>query len=94
MLAGLAVDLAQRLPEAERAVADGQLGASLQAPTLEVEQQLLPALCAFSIAIDDGHDVLVALRVGPDDHQYALLVAVHARRKVHPVGPEIDIAPG
>ena len=44
LLAGLPINLAQRLPKPERAVAHGQTGACLQPPALEVEQQFPPAL--------------------------------------------------
>ncbi len=36
------VDLAQRLPEPEVAVADGELRAELEAPVAQVDEQLAP----------------------------------------------------
>ncbi len=94
LLAGLAVDLAQRLPEAERAVADGELRRYRQAAALEVEQQLQPALLALAVAVAQADDVLVADLVGADDHQQALLVVLEAGLEVDAIGPEVDIALG
>ena len=78
MLTGLSVGLAQRLPEAERAVADGQLRCDLEAPAFEFQQQFQPALFALAIAVTQPHDILVADLVGADDHQQALLVVIEA----------------
>jgi len=78
LLASLAIYFAQRLPKSQRAVADDQLGADLQAAALEVEQQFAPALRAFAVAVDEPNNVLVSLGVGGDDHQHALLVVIEA----------------
>ena len=86
LFAGFSVNLAQRLPEPQGTVADGQFGTGFEAPALEIEQQLPPALRALAVAIRQGYNVLVAKRIGADDHQNALFVMVHARRKINPVG--------
>ena len=59
LLAYLAVDLAQRLPEAQRAVAAGQLRRDLQAPLLQIDEQLAPGLRALPIAVLDGQQLLL-----------------------------------
>src|SRR4051794_21931762 len=48
---GRGPDLGDRLPEAQRPVADGQRGLGLQAPGLHVQQQLLPGLLALPVAV-------------------------------------------
>ena len=94
LLADGAVDLAERLPEAERAVADGELRRHRQAAALEVKQQLQAALLALAVAVAQADDVLVADLVGTDDHQQALLVVLEPGLEVDAIGPEVDIALG
>ena len=65
-------DLVERLPEAERAVADGQLGRDRQPARLEVDQQLPPALRALAHADLEADQFLLALRRRADQHQHAL----------------------
>ena len=94
LFAGLAVNLTQRLPEAECAITGGELGWRDQAPSLEIEQQFEPALGALAVAVAQADDVLVADLVGTDDHQQALLVVLEAGLEVDAVGPEVDVALG
>ncbi len=94
LLAGLAVDLAERCPETERPVAHGQLRRNRQPPTFEIQEQFKPGLCALPVAVAQAYDILVADLVGADDHQQALPVMIEAGLEVDAVGPEIDIAPG
>ena len=94
LLAGLAVDLAERRPEAECAVAHGEFRWNLQPPTFEIQEQFQPGLCALPVAVTQAYDILVAHLVGPDDHQKALPVMIEAGLEVDAVDPEIDIAPG
>ena len=81
-------DLLQRLPEAERAVAGGQLGRDGEAARLEVDQQLPPALRALAHADLEAEQLLLALRGGADQHQHALGLRLHARLQVDAVGPD------
>ena len=92
LLASCAKHLAQGIPETECAVADGQAGGLAQAAALEVQKQFAPALAAFAVAVHKAQDILVAPLVGADNHQNALLVGIHARLEINPVGPEIHIA--
>jgi hypothetical protein len=47
-VSGARKDLLDRLPEAERAVADREVGRNLEPTLLDVDEKLAPALCAFS----------------------------------------------
>jgi len=66
--------LAQRRPEPESPIPDGQLGVLFQAAPLEIEQQLAPALGAFAEAVGHGQQFFAAILIRPDDHQNALFV--------------------
>ena len=52
------VGLAHGFPEAERAVAGGQLGRDHQAAALEIEQHFAPGLDALPIAVGERRDPL------------------------------------
>ena len=94
LLPSLPVSLAQGLPETQRAVTHRQVGATLKAAPLEIEQQFLPTLLAFAIAVHQTNDVLMTVGVRRDDHQDALALMIQAGAKVDTVGPEIDVALG
>jgi site-specific DNA recombinase len=87
-------DLLQRLPEAERPVAGGQLGRDRQAARLEVDQQLPPALRALAHPDLEAEQFLPALRRRPDEHQHAFSLRLHPRLQIDAVRPEIDVPPG
>jgi hypothetical protein len=95
LLPGLRPDLVQRLPEAERTIAGGELRVEHE-PVLvaQPEQQLAPALGALSKTILDRQQLLPALGVGADENQDALPIMLEPRREIDAVGPEIDIASG
>ena len=88
------MDLAERLPEAERAVAERQLRTHFKAAPLEIEQNFEPGLLTFAIAVGDGDQFLLSLVRGPDDHQDTLLLFLHAGAEIDAVHPEIDVALG
>jgi hypothetical protein len=92
---GAGPDLAQRLPEAERPVAGGELGRKRE-PVLvaQAEQQLAPALGALPPAVLDREQLLPAARVGTDEHQHALPIVFQPRREVDTIGPKVDVAAG
>jgi hypothetical protein len=58
LLADGAVDLAERLPEAERSVADGELRRNRQTAAFEIQEQFQPGLRALAVAIAQADDVL------------------------------------
>src|SRR5919202_7150981 len=78
-------NLLERLPEAERAVADGQLRRDRQATGLEVDQQLVPALGALAHPDLEANQLLLALRGRADQHQHALGLWLHPRLQVNAI---------
>ena len=56
------IDLPQRFPEPQGSVADRQLRIDRQPAGLHVQQQSLPRLLALAIAVDDGDQLLLAVR--------------------------------
>ena len=94
LLTGLGPELADRLPEAERAIGDGDLGRHRQTPALEIEQQGAPVMSALARAVDKAEQLLLALRRGADDDQDALRLVLQTRLQVDAVGPDVDVAFG
>ena len=60
LFAGLSKHLAQGIPEAGRAVTNGQVGGLAQAAVFQVQQQFAPALTAFAIALHKARNVLAS----------------------------------
>lgn len=75
--AGFAMDLIQGVPETHGAVTHGQLGCGLQTAAFQVQQQRASALGAFSKAVDQAQNILVAPFVRPDNHQHTFATPVH-----------------
>ena len=95
LLLGLGPDLVQRLPEAERPVAGGELGIEREAVLVTAtQQQLAPALGARAKTVLDREQLLAAAPVGADQHQQALPLVLEPWREVDPIRPEIDVASG
>ena len=86
-------DLLDRLPEAERAVADGQVRRDLEPTPLDVDEELTPALRALAHPGLEADEFLLALGCRADQHQHAFGGGFHPRLQVNPVRPHIDIAP-
>jgi hypothetical protein len=61
--------LLDRLPEAEGAVGDRELGSQRKPPPFEVEDELFPRLRALSHAVDEPDKFLFAFGRGADDQQ-------------------------
>jgi hypothetical protein len=94
LLTDLGPELADRLPEAERAIGDRDLGRHRQTPALEIEQQGAPVASALARAVDKAEQLLLALRRGADDDQDALRLVLQTRLQVDAVGPDVDVALG
>ena len=72
--AGGGEDLLQGRPEARGAIADRQQRSVLQAPLLEIQQQILPRGFRLAHAVLDGDPLLAAVWCHTGDHQQALPV--------------------
>src|SRR5271167_2178195 len=94
LAAGLRPHLLDRLPEAERAVGDRELGRNRKPAPLQVEEQFPPGLGALAHAVNEADELLLALRRGADDDQQALGLVLQASLHVDAVGPEVDVALG
>lgn len=64
-------DFVKRLPEAERAVTNGNFRGGLQPALLHVDQELTAALRALLDADLKANQLLLAFRRRPDQHQLA-----------------------
>jgi len=100
LLSGFGPDLVQRLPEAQAAVAGGELGVDSQAVLVaQPQQEFAPTLGALAKAVLDGQQLPsaakmgVAVGIGADDDQQTLAIVVEPRREIDAVGPNVDEAP-
>src|SRR6516162_6786447 len=84
-------DLLDRLPEAERAVADRDFRGDVQPTALHVDQQFAPALDAFPYAGLKADKFFLALGRRADQHQHAFAVILHAGLQVNAVRPGISV---
>ena len=94
LAAGLRPHFLDRLPEAERAIGDRQLGPHREPTPLQVEEQLPPRLRTLAHAVDEADEFLLALGRGPDDDQQALRGVLQPGLHVDAVDPEVDVALG
>src|SRR5205814_1583091 len=86
--------LAERLPEAKRAVGDGEFGRDRQTSVLQIEQQFTPILRALARAVGKAEQLLLAFRRRADDDQDALLGVFKTGLQVNAVRPYVDVALG
>src|SRR6266478_3840733 len=71
LVPGTRKDLLDGLPEAERAVADRQVGRDLEPTLLDVDEEFAPALCALPHSGLETDQFLLALRGRTDQHEDA-----------------------
>ena len=84
LLLGLGEHLAKRLPEPQRAVADGQHRGP-HPTALAVAQQIGPRLGGLAEPVGQRDQLLGAIDADPDHHQQADLVLLEADFEVDPV---------
>ena len=65
LVPGARKDLLDGLPEAERAVADRQVGSDLEPTLLDVDEEFAPALCALPHPGLEADQFLLAFGVAP-----------------------------
>jgi hypothetical protein len=94
LLARLRPHLAERLPEAERAIGDGQLRRDRQPAPLQIEQQGAPVVGALARAVGEADELLLTLRGRADDDEDALGIILQAGLQMDAVGPHVDVAFG
>jgi hypothetical protein len=81
------------LPEAERTIADREVGRDLEPTSLDVDEEFTPALRALPHPGLEADEFLLALGCGADQHQHAFGVLFHSRLQVDPVRPHVDVTP-
>src|SRR3981081_1079008 len=86
--------LLDRLPEAEGAVGDRELGSHRKLPPVEVEEELFPRLRALAHAVDEPDKFLFAFGRSADDHQQALRGLLEPGLHMDAVDPEVNVAFG
>src|ERR1700730_17581124 len=86
--------LLDRLPEAECAVGDRELGSHRKTTPLQIEEQFLPRLRALAHAVDEADEFLLALGCGANDDQQALRVVLEPSLHMNTVDPEVNVAFG
>ena len=91
LLAGAWVDLAERPSAPSPSASCGPISRPRR---LRSSRTSRPGLLTFAIAVGDGDQFLLSLVRGPDDHQDALLLFLHAGAEIDAVHPEIDVALG
>ena len=94
LLTGRREDFSKRRPETQGAVANRQQGGIGKTTRFQINQKLRPALGAFPLTGDKAHQLLLALRRGPDHDKHTLTLIFHARLEIDAIGPDINITPG
>src|SRR5580658_3583493 len=79
LVPGAGKDLIDGLPEAECAVADGEIRRDLEATPLDVDEKFAPALRALPHPGLETDEFLLALGCGADQHKHAFGVVFHSR---------------
>ena len=87
-------DLVEGLPEAERPVADRNLGRDGEAAGLRIDEKLAPALRALPDTNLRRDELLPVLGRGADEDEHAFGVILHSGLQVDAIGPDIEVTPG
>src|SRR5215470_6705489 len=93
LVPGAGKDLLDRLPEAERAVADREVGCDLKTTPPDVDEEFAPALRALPHPGLEADEFLLALRGGSNQHKHAFGALFHSRLQVDAVRPHVHITP-
>src|ERR1700741_1196438 len=94
LAAGLRPYFLDRMPEAEGAIGDRELGRHRKPAPLQIEQQFFPGLRTLAHTVDQADQLLLALGRGTDDDQQALRGVLEPGLDVDAVGPEVDVTLG
>src|SRR6516165_10568487 len=94
LVPGARKDLLNGLPEAERAVADRQVGRDLEPTLLDVDEEFTPALCALPHPGLEADQFLLAFGGRTDQHEHAFSGRFHPGLQVDPIRPHVYVSPG
>ena len=92
LFAGGGEHFAQRRPEAQRPVADRNLGSARQPSPLEILEHFDPREFALAEPVMDGQQPLAPIGRRPDHDQEALALVIETHVAVDPVGPEVNVS--
>src|SRR3954465_15997236 len=92
LVPGALEDLFDRLPEAERAVADREVRRNLEPTQLDVDKELTPALRTLAHPGLEADEFLLALGCCADQHKHAFGGLFHPGLQVDPVGPHVHVS--
>ncbi len=93
LMASLPVDLGQRIPNNQEPRRPRPTRGRYRDPFFERIQRLHPVLLRLPTAILGGHELLDTVSIGTHDYQNSLASLIAPEVEVHPVGPEIRVAP-
>ena len=93
LVPGAREDLFDRLPEAERAVADREVRRNLKPTLLDIDEELTPALGTLAHSGLEADEFFLALRGCSYQHQHAFGGFFHSSLQVDPVGPHVYVSP-
>src|SRR5262249_20591443 len=93
LVPGARKDFLDRLPKAERAIADGKVRRDLEPTLPDVDEEFTPALCALAYSYLEADEFFLALGFCTDQHQHAFGIVFHPALQVDPVSPNIHVLP-
>jgi hypothetical protein len=82
--------VAQRTPEAERSITNGQDRCTHAAP-LEIAQQLGPRFGRLPIAVTNGDELLAPIGTHSDQHQATQAILLKADVEVDAISPQVNV---
>src|SRR5260370_31053105 len=92
LVPGARKDLLDRLPEAERAVADREVRRDLEPTLLDIDEELTPALRALAHPGLEADELLLALGGRADQHHHAFCIVFHPCLQADPVRPPVHVS--
>src|SRR3954453_16548798 len=92
LVPGALEDLFDRLPEAERAVADREVRRNLKPTLLDVDKELTPALRTLRHSGLEAAEILLARRWCAAQHKHEFGGPFHPGRQVGPAGPHVHVS--
>src|SRR5215471_1333431 len=87
----LPIHMAQRLPEPQRPIPNGQGGGLGESAAFEVQQELFPRLLALAVAVPESDKLFVACRISPNNDEDAMPRCLKPGLEVHPIDPAIHV---
>lgn len=84
-------DLGEGFPKPQGPIADRQLRVHGEPPVFEIEQEFLPGLFTFAVAVLDRQEFLLPVRGRPDHDQHTMVGFVHSNIEMDAIGQYIHV---